>query len=80
MVNISIRKLDDYVYKLFQLNASNHGVSIEEEVRSILTNAVSPAVSITTIFAKHFSSGIGDNLELPKREPHNPIELGDDHP
>jgi plasmid stability protein len=54
MANISIRKLDDHVYKLLQLNASSHGVSMEEEIRSILTNAVNPPVSITNILLSIF--------------------------
>ena len=36
MANLSIRKLDDDVFLKLRILASQHGVSMEEEVRQIL--------------------------------------------
>jgi plasmid stability protein len=79
MANLSIRKLDDHVYKLLQLRALSHHVSMEEEVRSILTDALNPSLSITQIFAHNFSCGIAENLEVPPKKFHDPIEFDDDY-
>jgi len=40
MANISIRKLDDDVFFRLRTLAEEHGVSMEEEVRRILKQAV----------------------------------------
>lgn len=76
MASLSIRKLDDETYERLQTQAARHGVSMEEEVRQILTRAVSPPERLGDLFLKVFGPDRGADLELPPREPHEPMDLG----
>lgn len=76
MASLSIRKLDDEIYERLQAQAARHGVSMEEEVRQILTQAVSPPERMGEFFLKIFGPERGADLELPPREPHDPMDLG----
>jgi plasmid stability protein len=76
LASLSIRKLDDETYERLQAQAARHGVSMEEEVRQILTRAVSPPERLGDLFLKIFGPDRGADLELPPREPHNPMDLG----
>ena len=40
MANISVRKLDKIAYEQLRMRAAKHGVSMEEEVRQIIYQAV----------------------------------------
>ena len=75
MASLSIRRLDDLVYNQLQTRAVAHGVSMEEEVRGIITQAVLPPKKISEIFREHFGPGKGVNLELPVREVNPPLDL-----
>ncbi len=71
MANLSIRKLDDRVYKKLSAQAARHGVSMEEETRQILSNAMNheeKEEKIGDIFLKLFGPKNGVDLELPERE------------
>ncbi len=76
MASLSIRKLDDETYDRLRDRATRHRVSMEEEVRQILKRAVSPPERLGDFFRKVFGPARGADLELPPREPHEPIDLG----
>ena len=76
MASLSIRKLDDEVYDRLRDRAARHGVSMEEEARQILRRAVSPPERLGDLFLKIFGPERGADLELPPREPHEPVTLG----
>ena len=77
MASLSIRKLDDETYDRLRDRAVRRGVSMEEEVRQILKRAVSPPERLGDLFLKIFGSDRGADLELPPREPHDPIDLAE---
>ncbi len=75
MPSLSIRKLDDETYDRLRIRAIEHGVSMEEEVRQILKRAVAPPERLGDLFLKVFGPDRGGDLELPPREPHEPVGL-----
>ena len=75
MPSLSIRKLDDETYDRLRIRAIQHGVSMEEEVRQILKRAVAPPERLGDLFLKVFGPERGGELELPPREPHEPVDL-----
>lgn len=77
MASLSVRRLDDLVYNQLQTRAMAHGVSMEEEVRGIITQAVLPPKNIVEIFREHFGPGNGIDLELPVRAVNPPLDLSD---
>ncbi len=62
MANLSIRNLDSRVYALIQRRSVEHHVSMEEEVRRILTDTLA-APSIADIFQAHFGQENGVDLD-----------------
>jgi plasmid stability protein len=48
---------------------------VEEEARQILTRAVSPPDRLGDMFLKAFGTKKGADLEIPLREPQEPIDL-----
>jgi len=76
MANLSVRKLDDGVYKQLRVRAAKHGVSLEEEVRQIIAQAVSAPEKISAVFRKYFGYENGIDVEVEEhREPHDPMEF-----
>jgi len=76
MPRLSIRKLDKTVYKRLKARAAKHGISMEEEVRRIINQAVAAPEKISSVFQKYFGSKNGIDLELAsERKPHEPIDL-----
>lgn len=75
MASLSIRKLDDETYNRLRDRAARRGVSMEEEARQILRRAVSPPERLGDLFLKVFGPDGGADLELPPREPHEPLTL-----
>ncbi len=73
MADISIRKLDKRVYEQLRLRAKKHGVSMEEEARRIIYQAVSAPNKISLIFRKYFGAENGVDLPISKRKPHEPM-------
>ena len=77
MATLTIRNIDDQVKAKLRVNAAEHGVSMEEEVRQTLTRAVMPSANdtdsrglATRIRDRMKSMGIkGFELEIPPREP-----------
>ncbi len=75
MASLSVRKIDDDVYKRLRIRAAKHGVSMEEEVRQILRRAVSAPERLGDLALAYFGDD-GVELELPSREPHEPPNIG----
>ena len=74
---ITIRKLDPRVKQRLRVRAAEHGRSMEEEARVILTNAldtaaVEPARFVETARARFEAAGFVD-LELPPRDAMRPL-------
>lgn len=76
MPSLSIRKIDDDVYERLRMRAAQHGVSMEEEVRQILKRAVAAPERLGDLALEYFGAN-GVELELPAREPHDPMKLSE---
>jgi len=75
MANLSVRKLDDEVFSKLRLRAATHGVSMEEEVRQILKQAVTNPIKLGDMALQLFGETHGVELELPENTPHEPLDL-----
>ena len=76
MPNLSIRKLDQNVYRKLRARATKHRVSMEEEVRQIISQAVSSPDKMSQIFQSYFGSDNGIDLDfLEQRKPHKPMDF-----
>lgn len=76
MPSLSVRKLDDRVYEQLRVRAAKHGVSMEEEARLIISQAVTVPERISDVFRKYFGYDNGINLDIPnQRKPHEPMDL-----
>ena len=69
-------KLDDETIRHLSMRAAKNNVSIEEEARCILKQAVVPQIRLGDLAQKLFGEVNGVNLELPERTPHDPINFG----
>lgn len=72
MATLTIRKLDPEVKNRLRVRAAQHGRSMEEEVRRILTEACETEAvpeNAYTAIRRHFADIGGVELELPVREP-----------
>lgn len=77
MANLSVRKLDEQVYEQLQIRAAQHGVSMEEEARQIISQAVTAPAKISEVFKKHFGSKQGIDLDVLQRKPHAPMDFSE---
>lgn len=75
MANLSVRKLDDEIVSKLRLRAVQHGVSMEEEVRRIIMQAVSSPVRLGDMALDIFGTDFGVELTPDKQAPHEPIDL-----
>jgi len=75
LASFSIRRLDDETYDRLRDRATRKGVSMEEEARQILKRAVSPPERLGDLFLKVFGPLGGVDLEIPPREPHEPMDF-----
>lgn len=76
MPNLSVRKLDKIAYEQLRVRAAQHGISMEEEVRQIIYQAISTPNQISQVFQKHFGSKNGVDLEcLEQHKPHQPVDF-----
>ena len=71
VANLTIRRLDPAVKERLRVRAAEHGHSMEEEARRILSDAVSPQGPANAFEAirRHVASLGGIELELPSRLP-----------
>ena len=76
MASLSVRKLEEDVYTRLRIRAAKHHVSMEEEARQIISQAVSAPERISDVFRKHFGNNNGIDLAvLSQREPHEPMDF-----
>lgn len=76
MPSLSVRKIDDDLYERLRIRAAQNGVSMEEEVRQILRRAVAAPERLGDLAIECFGPA-GIELELPPRESHNPMRVGE---
>ena len=69
MVAMNIRNLDPKVHRGLKERAARRGISMEEEVRRILTRAVSPSEpgNLADLFLSTFGARHGIAFEIPDR-------------
>lgn len=77
MASLSVRRIDDDVYERLRIRAAREGVSMEEEVRRIIQRAVSAPDRLGQLALECFGAAHGVELELPPREPHEPVDFGE---
>ena len=77
MGNLSVRKLDDEVMQRLRIRAASKGLSMEEEVRRILKQAVSGPERLGDFALALFGPDHGIDLQLEKQKPAIPIDLSE---
>ena len=77
MASLSVRSLDDDTLARLRMRAARRGVSMEEEVRRILKEAVSGPERLGDLAVRIFGLKHGVDLELPDRKPHMPVDLSE---
>ncbi len=77
MGGLSVRKLDEETLSRLRIRAARHGVSMEEEVRRILKEAVSAPERLGDLALRMFGPVHGVDLQLPERSPHEPVGLAE---
>lgn len=76
MASLSVRKLDDDTLRRLRVRAAQHGISMEEEVRQIIKQAVSTPERLGDLAIRLFAPAYGGpELELPERETTDPMEF-----
>ena len=75
MGSLSIGKLDEETLSRLRVRAARNGVSMEEEARRILRDAVNPPERLGDLALEMFGPRHGVDLELPGRAPHDPPDL-----
>lgn len=72
MANLSVRQLDASTLQALRVQAAQHHVSMEEEVRRILRNAVRPQQQLgdlaVQLFQPAWQTDDDASFELPPRE------------
>ena len=77
MGSLSVRKLDEETLSRLRIRAATHGVSMEEEARRILKEAVSAPERLGDLAVRMFGVKGGVDLPLPERMPHEPLDLAE---
>lgn len=75
VANLSIRNLDDETLTRLRTRAARRGVSMEEEARQILREAVAAPDRLGDLAVRTFGPTHGVDLELPDRVPREPMDL-----
>jgi plasmid stability protein len=75
MANLSVRRLDEETLDLLRARAARHGVSMEEEVKRIIRQAVVTPANLGDLALEFFGESHGATIELPERVPHEPADL-----
>lgn len=76
MANISVRRIDNETMERLRQRASQHGISMEEEVRRILQHAVSAPDRIGDVALEMFGPAHGVDIDLPEHDRHEPVDPG----
>lgn len=77
MASLSVRKLDDETLSRLRIRAAKRGVSMEEEARRIIKEAVSAPDQLGDLALRVFGPKHGIDLQLPERTPHEPLGLSE---
>ncbi len=77
MPSLSVRRLDEDTLSRLRIRAAQHGVSMEEEARRILKDAVSPPDHLGDLALRIFGPKHGVDLQLPERTPNEPLDLSE---
>jgi antitoxin FitA len=77
LANLSVRKIDDEILARLRVRAAQHGISMEEEARQILRRAVAAPNRLGDLALRFFGSEYGVDLDLPKHQPHEPLEFSE---
>jgi len=77
MAVVSIARLDEETYTRLSARAARHGITVEEEARIILKTAVADAAPsrLGDLALGLFGAEHGIDLDLPRREPHQPMSF-----
>lgn len=75
MGSLSVRRLDKDTLEGLRMRAAEHGVSMEEEARRILAEAVAAPRRLGDLAVSLFGAGHGIDLVLPPREAHPPMTI-----
>lgn len=75
MGNLSIRRLDDETIQGLRIRAARHNVSMEEEARRILRQAVIAPMRLGDLALQLFGVENGVELVLPTHTAHEPISF-----
>lgn len=77
MPSISVRKLDESTIERLRIRAATHGVSMEEEARRILQQAVEGPERLGKLALGLFGHEHGVDLPEVTRVPHEPLNFGE---
>ena len=75
MVKLSVRKRDNQVVTKLRLRAAQKSVSMEEEVRPIIIQAIAAPIRLSDMAIEYFGTEAGVDLELDKQPAHDPVDL-----
>lgn len=76
MANLSVRRLEDSIYKRLQIRAAKHGISMEEEARQIIYQTIGAPEKMSDVFQKHFGRKNGVDLNIATNKiPHHPMDF-----
>ena len=75
MANLSVRKIDGETLVRLRARATQHGVSVEEEARQIIQEAVSAPERLGDLAVRIFGPQYGVDVELPQRGAHEPMDF-----
>lgn len=75
MPSLSVRQFDEETVARLRTRAASHGVSMEEEARRILKDAMCASERIGDLALELFGPVHGVDLDLPQHAPHPPIGL-----
>lgn len=75
MASLSVRRIDDDIYERLRQRAAERGVSMEEEARRIIRQAVAAPRNLGVLALECFGPDHGVELTLPRHEPHEPLDF-----
>ena len=75
MPSLSIRKIDQEVYDRLRERATENGVSMEEEIRQLITRSASAPKKLGDLAVELFGPEHGVELDLPERSVGRPSDL-----
>jgi plasmid stability protein len=73
MGSLSVRRPDKETLEHLRVRTAEHGVSMEEEARRILADAVAAPRRLGDMAVSLFGAACGEELELSARPPNEPM-------